>query len=450
MRTAVLFCMLSLAACPTVYAEKYSFTKDDRVLVVAPHPDDEAIGAAGAILEARRAGAVVRVLYLTHGDYNELASLTYLKKPMLSKPDFIRTGDVREAEAKKAMEKLGLSSASDCVFLGYPDFGMMKIWLRHWGDVKPFQSFFSRINKVPYKEDRAYGKYYLGDNIVHDIEHELMNFEPTVIFSTPPFDRHPDHQAVYLYLHVALLNTAGEIPEPRLYEYLVHAPHWPSPRKYRPDSVLDTPPHLLGSEGVQWIPFELTDEDRAAKQKAITEYKSQLAYARNFLESFIRKNELMAVNPLEAVPYEKEAAFPQLIKDAKIGDVRYEFNDKELFVTVPLSKPFDEIGALTTYVYPYKKNYPFAQMPKLSMKLFGNKLFISNALHSFYDPGIQYRIEGKHLEFRIPLRLLKYPDVLFVSTRNAAEELSLDFGAWRVLSLTKPVEVLSNSDITAH
>jgi LmbE family N-acetylglucosaminyl deacetylase len=36
-----------------------------RILVVAPHPDDESIGAGGALLKAVDAGAVVHVLYLT-------------------------------------------------------------------------------------------------------------------------------------------------------------------------------------------------------------------------------------------------------------------------------------------------------------------------------------------------------------------------------------------------
>lgn len=430
--------VLLLAAGGRAWAEGYSFTKEDRVLVMAPHPDDEALGAAGAILAAKRAGAAVRVLYLTHGDYNELASLTYLKRPMLRKPDFIRTGNVREEEAEQAMTKLGLAEEKDCVFLGYPDFGMMKIWLRHWGDAKPFRNFFSRINKVPYKEDRAYGKYYVGDNVVQDIERELMDFEPTVVFTTPPFDRHPDHQAAYLYLRAALFDAAEDIPEPRLYEYPVHAPQWPSPRRYEPDAALGVPHHLQHAAGVEWMSFDVPEADRARKKEAIAEYKSQLSYARHFLESFVRKNELSAVNPLETVPYEPGAEFLDPTEDVKAGDVRYRMNDKELLVTVPLSKPFDEIGALTTYVHPYKNGYPFAQMPKLSMRFFGKKLFMVNGQRTFYDPGIKFRVQGKLLELRVPLRVLKYPDVLFVSTRNAAEELTLDFGAWRVLSLKKP------------
>lgn len=439
LRLGALVAFLAVALAVPAQAQPYTFTKDDRVLVLAPHPDDEVLGAAGAMLAARRAGAAVRVLYLTHGDYNEMASLTYLKKPMLRKPDFIRTGYVREDEAERALVRLGLDPAVDGVFLGYPDLGMLKIWLKHWHDAKPFRDFFSRINKVPYKRDKAYGHYYLGDNVVRDIEKELMAFEPTVVFTTPPFDKHPDHQAAYLYLLVALMNLSEDLPFPKIYEYLVHTSHWPQPRQHRPDAALEPPQHLEGAEGVSWLRFDVGPADRATKMEALSEYKSQLSYSKNFLESFVRRNELFAVNPFEAVPYEPGLDFAQTDGErVPEGDVRYRFNDKELLVTVPLGQPYDEIGASTTYLHAYKKGYPFGRMTKLSLRLFGKKLFMMDGHRSFYDPGVRFRVQGKRLEFRVPLRVLKYPDVLFVSTRSAAEDPSLDFGSWRVLSLKKP------------
>jgi LmbE family N-acetylglucosaminyl deacetylase len=41
--------------------------KGQRILVIAPHPDDEMIGAGGTLIKAIRRGAEVRVLYLTSG-----------------------------------------------------------------------------------------------------------------------------------------------------------------------------------------------------------------------------------------------------------------------------------------------------------------------------------------------------------------------------------------------
>ena len=44
-----------------------SFTDKDKVLVIAPHPDDEALGAGGILQSAKAANAEVRVVYLTNG-----------------------------------------------------------------------------------------------------------------------------------------------------------------------------------------------------------------------------------------------------------------------------------------------------------------------------------------------------------------------------------------------
>ena len=49
----------------------------DRILILAPHPDDEAVGCAGIIQEAVAAGADMHVLCLTNGDNNEFAFIVY-------------------------------------------------------------------------------------------------------------------------------------------------------------------------------------------------------------------------------------------------------------------------------------------------------------------------------------------------------------------------------------
>src|SRR5271157_2598742 len=45
-----------------------NFTRDDRLLVFSPHPDDEVLCCAGAILKANAAGAQVYVVWMTSGD----------------------------------------------------------------------------------------------------------------------------------------------------------------------------------------------------------------------------------------------------------------------------------------------------------------------------------------------------------------------------------------------
>lgn len=67
-----------------------------RILVIAPHPDDEVIGPGGALIQAARDGAHIRVLYLTSGSTAERG--------------------MREAEARAVCARLNFESK----FLGQP------------------------------------------------------------------------------------------------------------------------------------------------------------------------------------------------------------------------------------------------------------------------------------------------------------------------------------------
>ena len=102
------------------------FTKYDRVLIMAPHPDDETIATAGVIQSAKKSGAAVKVMCFTNGDHNELSFIVYEKRIPLKSGEFIHMGETRRNETIAAMRSLGLEEA-DLAFLGYPDFGTMEI-----------------------------------------------------------------------------------------------------------------------------------------------------------------------------------------------------------------------------------------------------------------------------------------------------------------------------------
>ena len=72
----------------------------DRILVIAPHPDDEVIGPGGTLIRAARRGARVRVLYLTSGEADETAE--------------------RETEARAVCDSLGF----EYEFLGHAVLGI--------------------------------------------------------------------------------------------------------------------------------------------------------------------------------------------------------------------------------------------------------------------------------------------------------------------------------------
>jgi len=433
-----IFVQIFVASGKDVFAEGLSFIKEDRILIIAPHPDDEAVGTAGVIQSALRSGAKVKILYLTHGDYNEISSIFYQKKPLLLKADFIKSGQIRKTEATRAMSTLGLKE-DDLVFLGYPDFGTMTIWKKHWGENKPFTNFPTGLNKVPYENDFSYGKPYLGDSIVEDIKKVTLDFKPTQVFVTPPFDLNSDHRAAYLYLNLALFELQGQFAPPKVYLYLVHAQRWPTPRKFIPTRPLDPPKKIEAKKNIQWIRQALKSEEVIRKKEALWQYKSQLAYSRNFLLSFVRANELFLEITYEEVKRDNAPTDPEERKkfnDQTPGEeVEYKIHGSELWVDAKLSSPLDRISGVGVEVFCYKQGKSFSAMPKLSFNFFTGYLFARDGTKSLYRTGIFYKIKKNKFLARIPLALLEDSDAIFVSTHAVNERLSLDFGSWRILKI---------------
>ena len=82
------------------------------LVVVAPHPDDESLGCGGLIAEACAEGRRVRVIVVSDGTGSHPASKAYPKA---------RLRDLRETEARRAVNELGLDSDKDIEFLRLPD-----------------------------------------------------------------------------------------------------------------------------------------------------------------------------------------------------------------------------------------------------------------------------------------------------------------------------------------
>ena len=122
----------------------------DRILVLAPHPDDESLAIGGVIQRALSRGLPVHVLFLTYGDNNEWSFMVYRKRLEILPWQVRAMGEVRHGEALAAARVLGLPPDA-LTFLGYPDFGTLHIWCSHWGDAPPFRSMLTRVTSVPYE-----------------------------------------------------------------------------------------------------------------------------------------------------------------------------------------------------------------------------------------------------------------------------------------------------------
>lgn len=256
-----------LSASGAAASSEVDLAAGDRILVLAPHPDDEVIGCGGVIQRALKMGLPVHVAFLTYGDNNEW-SFAVFRKHLVLEPSAVRKmGLIRHDEAIRADRVLGLSS-NDLTFLGYPDFGTFYIWNDHWDQAPAFESMLTRVREVPYPNAYRPGAPYKGEEILRDLTAVIRDFRPTKVFLSHPADFHYDHRALYLFTRVALWNLEPEL-HPALYPYLVHFRKWPTIRGYRPGEPLVPPAFfqdLLGWQHLRLSAAEVEIKHRAIQQ----------------------------------------------------------------------------------------------------------------------------------------------------------------------------------------
>jgi LmbE family N-acetylglucosaminyl deacetylase len=152
------------------------------VLVVAPHPDDEAIGCGGAICLHRQRGERVSVVFLTSGERG------------IDGMDDAAARAIREAEAAAATDRLGVERPE---FLRLPDLAL---------------------------DDHV-------EIAAQRLAPVLATVQPSIIYLPHPDDAHPDHQATLPIVQRALAEAGTWSTLPELWAYEVWSPmasyDWP-------------------------------------------------------------------------------------------------------------------------------------------------------------------------------------------------------------------------------
>ncbi len=159
-----------------------------RLLVVAPHPDDETIANGLLIQRVRAAGGTVRVLLLTDGDNNPWPQRWLERRWSIGAAARERWGRRRRAEAQQALQRLGLP-ATALQPLGWPDMGVLDRLLQ------------------------------AGQGSLAELAVALGEFAPDLVALPALGDRHPDHGAAHVLVRLAL--AAGGLA-PTLLAYLIH------------------------------------------------------------------------------------------------------------------------------------------------------------------------------------------------------------------------------------
>ncbi|MFY9402443.1 MAG: PIG-L family deacetylase [Candidatus Omnitrophota bacterium] len=432
----LLFFFSPLSAAEPLVAEKLGeFNKGERILILAPHPDDEVIGCAGIIQEAIASGARVKIVYLTNGEHNQFVFIVYKKRVIFRQKEFISLGEVRRQESIEAMKLLGIGK-DDLIFLGYPDFGTFSIFARYWDTDKPFYSLMTRISKVPYKSSISFGSPYVGESIIADLKRVILDYQPQKIFVSHPADVNVDHKSFYLFLQIALADLRGKIQQPQVYPYLIHHVGWPLPRRYHPELSL-APPKGLSDSQIEWLEFVLSSEQLAKKRQAILTYKSQTTSSAFYLLSFARKNELFGDYPpifLNNQPKDKKASYFGFLKmfldtdfelkEKKEGRlfeegerVSYALLDKSLVIKIEKPKNIVRRFSTVSYIFGYNYKSQFSLMPKVRIVTKYNKFKAFDGKKQISLKGASLELEPTALILKIPLASLGSPDFLLVSVR---------------------------------
>ena len=433
--TVLIFCAVSVFADSP--AETFSipaFARGDRVLILAPHPDDETIGAGGVIQKALLGGAAVYVACYTNGDANELAFIMYEKRITFFKGEFLHMGEVRRKETVAALKFLGVNE-DKMFFLGYPDLGTMHIMLKFWGAGKPYRSLLTRVTNVPYQENLSAGAAYTGENILKDIKTVLAKARPTKIFVSHPMDTNPDHQSLYLFLRVALWDLEGRIPRPQVYTYLVHWRGWPKPRRFRPELAL-LPPENFTESGILWQKLDMTEGQIRKKGEALGFYKSQIPYNPFYLQSFARKNELFGEQPFIIL---KDRETPDLDWQAADGTgfLSYAKTGSTLYIKLSLGRKITKGVASSVNLLGYSKKTNFHNMPKIRLLVTRNKLIVYNKRNKVFVDGADMDVAGESIIIEFPLVALNLPDYILSRVKVNTRSMPAVSGGWRVLKMNK-------------
>jgi len=265
-----------------------------RLLILAPHCDDETLGSAGLILAAQQASIEVRVAIATNGDGFFFATAQEFRKIYPHRQDYIRMGEMRQRESLAALALLGVN-ANQVTFLSYPDRGTPALWNDYWSASNPYRSPYNGETRSPYPLTYDPASVYAGQDYLSNLMSIIEGYRPDIIVYPHPEDVHPDHWGLNVFsrLAITLVNHADPSYRPVEYTYLVHRPDFPIILGLRPQESL-TPPPALFSIYPNWFRLDLTAADVALKGQAVQQYHSQLPLLRRLMDSFVRQNELFA------------------------------------------------------------------------------------------------------------------------------------------------------------
>ncbi len=217
-----------------------------RVLVLAPHPDDETLATGGLLQRVVASGGSLRVVFATDGENNPWPQRVLERRWRIDAAGRARWAARRRAETLAALACLGVRPA-DTRFLHLPDQGLTRLLLAG------------------------------NQEVVARLAHELM-WGPTLVVAPAGCDRHPDHSALAALLRL----TVDRLPHARRrFDQLAYVVH--------------------GDVGSLAFALRLGLRERAGKRAAMACHGTQLVLSRRRFLSHLRAAERF-IDPATASP----------------------------------------------------------------------------------------------------------------------------------------------------
>ncbi|HEX7326757.1 MAG TPA: PIG-L deacetylase family protein [Rhodanobacteraceae bacterium] len=206
-----------------------------RLMVLAPHPDDESLAAGGLLQRALAYGVPVSVVYATDGENNPWPQRLLEHRVWIGPRQRTAWGRRRRAEADAALAALGAAKVS-VYRLGWPDGGVT------WKLLADTENMLATLRGL------------------------LQRERPSVLILPDLVDRHPDHSALHVLAEMAFQTMPGDGPRPACLGYLLHGRSQPG-----------TPAHAV---------FSMQPAEQARKLQAIEAHASQTALSGARLRRF--------------------------------------------------------------------------------------------------------------------------------------------------------------------
>jgi len=199
------------------------------ILIFCAHQDDE-MAHAGIIRAAAENGIPIHVVYFTSGD---AGSCDRYYQHSCAPAEALNFGALRMEEARRALGHLGVPR-EEIYFLGLPDGGSGQIWYNHIEPSNPYLSVLLASDHAPYEGIDRPNLPYARDSVVQAAKRFIWKFQPEVIYTGHPDERHVDHRTNNWFVVKAMQELLREgIISPKL-TLLTDQVYGPGPQAHAP------------------------------------------------------------------------------------------------------------------------------------------------------------------------------------------------------------------------